>query len=182
MTQLLVLGLLNKENLSGYDIQNMLRMSDAESWGGVLVGSIYHALKKLEKEQAIKIAAIETTGYRQRAVYTITESGRTLYKKMLLQSMQESSVVYPTTFYAALNFLDDLSAEASLAALTAQQKALSEQLRRLQDGMEEKRSAMGQDYLPISELVYQNMAAQIRQQQDFVAALSAFLEKTEADN
>ena len=64
MTRLLVLGMLDAQPLSGYDIQQLLRLSDAERWGGVLIGSIYHALKKLEKEGHIEISSIEMTGHR----------------------------------------------------------------------------------------------------------------------
>ena len=35
--------------MSGYDIKQMLQTMDAKRWGGVLIGSIYYALKKLEK-------------------------------------------------------------------------------------------------------------------------------------
>ncbi|WP_249529548.1 PadR family transcriptional regulator [Paenibacillus brevis] len=46
MTRLLVLGMLDMKPMSGYDIQQMLQTTDAERWSGVLIGSIYHALKK----------------------------------------------------------------------------------------------------------------------------------------
>ena len=45
MTKLLVLGLLDGGPMSGYDLQQKLGGADAERWGGVLPGSIYHALK-----------------------------------------------------------------------------------------------------------------------------------------
>ena len=48
MTRLLVLGMLKMEPMSGYDIQQLLKLKNADQWGGVLIGSIYHALKKLE--------------------------------------------------------------------------------------------------------------------------------------
>ena len=53
MTKLLVLGLLDGGPMSGYDLQQKLGGADAERWGGVLPGSIYHALKKLEGEGCI---------------------------------------------------------------------------------------------------------------------------------
>ena len=52
MTKLLVLGLLDGGPMSGYDLQQKLGGADAERWGGVLPGSIYHALKKLEGRAA----------------------------------------------------------------------------------------------------------------------------------
>ncbi|MFR4561382.1 MAG: PadR family transcriptional regulator [Flavonifractor plautii] len=67
MTKLLVLGLLDGGPMSGYDLQQKLGGADAERWGGVLPGSIYHALKKLEGEGCIALAGVEQTGHRQKA-------------------------------------------------------------------------------------------------------------------
>ncbi len=49
MTKLLVLAILDMKAMSGYDIQQMMQTTDAQRWGAVQVGSIYHALKKLEE-------------------------------------------------------------------------------------------------------------------------------------
>ena len=62
MTKLLVLGLLDGGPMSGYDLQQKLGGADAERWGGVLPGSIYHALKKLEGEGCIALAGVEWNG------------------------------------------------------------------------------------------------------------------------
>lgn len=59
MTRVLVLGLLDVKPMSGYDIQQLLRISDAERWGGVLIGSIYHALKKMEKEGLVVVESLD---------------------------------------------------------------------------------------------------------------------------
>ena len=65
MTQLIVLGMIQMKPMSGYDIQVSLQELNAEMWSGVQVGSIYHALKRLEKDGYIKIDSISKTGFRQ---------------------------------------------------------------------------------------------------------------------
>ncbi len=50
--------MLNMQPMSGYDIQQMLKLTNADRWGGVLIGSIYHALKKLEQEKYIEIDSV----------------------------------------------------------------------------------------------------------------------------
>ena len=45
MVRLLVLGLLQFKPLSGYEIQQILQVSQIDVWAGILPGSIYHALK-----------------------------------------------------------------------------------------------------------------------------------------
>lgn len=100
MTKLLVLGLLDAHPMSGYDIQQKISMADAERWGGVLVGSIYHALKKLEQENYIALADVKQTGHRQKAVYEITDRGKDYLQSLILDSLRTSSVLYPTTLYS----------------------------------------------------------------------------------
>ena len=88
MTKLLVLGLLDGGPMSGYDLQQKLGGADAERWGGVLPGSIYHALKKLEGEGCIALAGVEQTGHRQKAVYRITEAGRSHLHTLIADALR----------------------------------------------------------------------------------------------
>lgn len=175
MTQLLVLGLLKKEPLSGYDIQTLLQTSDAESWGGVLVGSIYHALKKLERDGHIEIASIEQTGHRQKAIYRITGKGETYFSELLLKALQDNSVAYPTLLYSGLNFLDCFESEQSIKALECQKKALIKEKLKLQNGKTEKKKYMGEELPPVCELIFENMDAAIRQQIDFIDKIISLL-------
>ena len=105
MTQLFVLGLLNMQAMSGYDIQQRLSEWNVSIWGEVLAGSIYHALKKLEQQGYISISSIENTGHRQRAIYQITKKGRDYLLKLISESISVSSVVYPKTLYSGLAFI-----------------------------------------------------------------------------
>lgn len=164
MTQLLVLGLLKKEPLSGYDIQMLLQTSDAQSWGGVLVGSIYHALKKLEKDGYIEIASIEQTGHRQKAIYRITKAGLNYFDNLLLDALKNNSVCFPTQLYSGLNFLDSLSSEQATAMLLQQKEALEKELSILNNGKLEKEAYMNGQLHPISELVFEHMNTTIKQQ------------------
>lgn len=168
MTQLLVLGLLKKEALSGYDIQVKLQESDASSWGGVLVGSIYHALKKMEKDGYIEVAAIEQTGFRQKAIYQITAKGEDYFEKLLFESLQADSVSYPTGFYSGLNFLNELPKKQCLVALEKQRESLKQKLEDLQKGKAEKEKYYKNPLPTISELTFSNMLNQIKEQIRFI--------------
>jgi DNA-binding PadR family transcriptional regulator len=177
MTELLVLGALQKKKLSGYDIQVMLQVSDAETWGGVLVGSIYHSLNKLEKAGYIRVAAIESTGRRQKAIYETTGEGRSYYRELLQKVLSDNAVVYPTAFYAGLNFLSDLDSGEVRKALKRQWQTIEEQKESLRAGMEEKKRCMGKDYQPVSDMVAENMSAHLQLQQDFLVRLMELFEK-----
>lgn len=118
MTKLLVLGLLDERPMSGYDIQQMLKVMDAEHWGGVLVGSIYHALKKMEAEGLVEVISVEQTGHRQKAVYQITEKGSAYLKKLVRDALKTSSVVYPSRLYSGLSYVHKLPKEEAWKACT----------------------------------------------------------------
>lgn len=176
MTQLLVLGLLKKGPMSGYDIQVTLQTSGAESWGGVLVGSIYHALNQLEKQSYIRIASIEQTGRRQKAIYEMTDAGDRHLDELILKSLKESSVTYPTTLYSALCFVDYVPREESIRALEKQKELLEEQYSELQHGYEEKKRYFKGELPAVSELIFENMFEEIRRQIKFVEKMTGLLQ------
>ena len=82
--RLLVLWLLDNESMSGYDIKQMLQTMDAKRWGGVLIGSIYYALKKLEKNGYICVTDMEQAQYRPRVTYSITQKGKKYLRTLKL--------------------------------------------------------------------------------------------------
>lgn len=177
MTRLLVLGMLDIQPMSGYDIQIMLKMSDAERWGGVLIGSIYHALKKLESENLIEITSIEQTGHRQKAVYHITPLGQEHLKKLVRDSLQLSSVQYPSTMYSALSFIDKISADEAKKTLDEQYTQLENELRIVECGLNAKREFMKDSMPPMTMLIFENMFGIINQQKEFVKKALKLIEE-----
>ena len=167
MTRLLVLGLLEFMPLSGYDIQQHLKMTNAERWAGVLIGSIYHALNKMESEGLIELTGIERTGHRQKAVYQITEAGKAHLKTLVAEALTQPSVAYPTSLYSGLTFVEKLSKQQAQAALRQQAAELEQDYQSLERGREEKTAVMGK-IPPMAELIFENMFAVVRNQQDLV--------------
>lgn len=163
--------------MSGYDIQQALQMTDAERWGGVLIGSIYHALKKMEQEGYVAVTSIEQTGHRQKAIYSITDTGRTYLQTLIKDSLRASSVLYPSTLYSGLSFYEKLSAEECRKALEEQRVALHDEYMAVKRGLEAKDAAMQHNVPPMVLLIMENMFAIIKQQQDFVDKALALLEK-----
>lgn len=116
----MVLGLLYKKPMSGYEIQQYLQLSHTEKWADILPGSIYHALKKMEKEKLVEVQAVKKTGHRSKAIYAITPAGQKEYFRRLKETLRAPSVALPKAFYIALGFLDDLPREEVKAALDEQ--------------------------------------------------------------
>lgn len=178
MTRLFVLGFLNIKPLSGYDIQQILLLNDTERWGGVLVGSIYHALKKMEKEELIEVDSIEHTGHRQKAIYRITPRGKEHFIELLAKSLAESSAVFPSSLYTALSFIDNLPKEQVITALEKQYEFLENETAELQKGLIEKRNAMGE--LPsLSTLVFNNMFDTYERQKTFIKEIISVMKSSQ---
>jgi DNA-binding PadR family transcriptional regulator len=175
VTRLLVLGLLDERPMSGYDIQQKISMADAARWGGVLVGSIYHALKKLEQEKYIELCDVKQTGHRQTAIYKITDLGKTYLQTLVEDSLRVSSVLYPTTLYSGLSLLDKIPPEQARKALEEQKRQLDQEYGALERGQKRNEDA-AYDIPPISKITIDNMFGIIRQQQQFIERILEALE------
>lgn len=175
MTRLMVLGLLVIKPMSGYEMQQLLQQSQTDLWAGILPGSIYHALKKMEKEELVEIEAIERTGNRSKAVYKITEQGHVEFKQLLLTALVEPSVTYPTSLYTAIFFIDALPVQDVLEAIEQQKKKIEKDLETLQEGEKIKAT-----YVPLNEIVqltFKNMYDHHRIQLAFLTDLQKLLLK-----
>ena len=155
MTRLMVLGLLKTKPMSGYEIQQLLIKSQSDSWAGILPGSIYHALKKMEKEQLVAIDSIEQTGNRSKAIYKITEQGELEFTQLLVESLQVSSVQLPSNLYTGLSFIEHLPKEDIIQSLKKQQILVETQLEQQKAGIQEKRNYMPLD--KVTEMLFQNV-------------------------
>ena len=168
MTKLLVLGILYEKSMSGYDIQNVLKMTDAERWGGVLSGSIYYALSKLEKDNYIEISSIKATGHRQKAIYTITEKGKEYLKQLVCEGLKESSLNYPTALYSAVSYMDTISKESAMVYLSEHKTCLLKEYETLQRGLEEKKRALNNQLSSLTELIFEDMFQSVKNQLEFI--------------
>ncbi len=128
MARLMVLGLLKRKPMHGYEMQQSLQQSKADQWADILPGSIYYALKQMQKEGLVKVSAHESTGQRGKAVYEITEAGVEELHRLLQEAWSVSKLSLPTTLYTALSFLDELPLENILEAIENQMVELENKL------------------------------------------------------
>jgi DNA-binding PadR family transcriptional regulator len=86
LVRLFVLGLLLRRPMSGYEVQRILQLNRTDLWAGILSGSIYHALKKLEAEGLVTLSVTEQSGNRTRAIYAITHKGVSEHRSLLREA------------------------------------------------------------------------------------------------
>lgn len=90
---------------------------------------------------------------------------------MILKSLKESSVTYPTALYSGLCFMDYVPKEQSIQALEVQKECLKEQYLKLKQGYEEKKRYFQGKLPAVSELIFENMFCDIKKQMDFAEKL-----------
>ena len=78
----MLLGFLMYGNMTGYDLKKFFSLSFS-FFSGLSYGSIYPALKKMEKEGLISMQVEIQDGAPNRKVYSITEAGRAAFSASL---------------------------------------------------------------------------------------------------
>lgn len=134
LTRLVVLGCLMQWPMSGYQIQLILQVSQTEQWAGILPGSVYHALKKLEKEGMVILKGTEKTGNRLKSIYEISPAGKDEFSKLLKEAWQKPCLHFPSNIYGAVSFLDDTQLKEVLPLIDKQVDMLKDELEEWNDG------------------------------------------------
>ena len=88
-----ILGLLNHENLTGYEIKKRIDGSLHYFWKGSF-GSIYPTLASLEEQDMIAKVDYNGNSKRERIVYCITDAGRNYLIQWLEDSKTSNSLKY----------------------------------------------------------------------------------------
>ncbi len=126
--RLLVLGLLRRRPMHGYELRKLAAESRIEAWTGLLPGSIYHALKQMEKEGLVAGREETSASARARSVYTITAAGRRALRRLVAESLDAPIRSFPTHLYGSLLFSEGEADQAVSAGLGRQVKAVEAEI------------------------------------------------------
>lgn len=103
--RLLVLGVLHRGDFHPYEIKRRLNAAMVECYIDVDVGTLYYAVRQLEKEKLIEAVAEERVARGGiRTIYRITAGGRSEFRKGLHRQLEAEGPV-SQTLYGALLFL-----------------------------------------------------------------------------
>jgi DNA-binding PadR family transcriptional regulator len=103
--ELLILGVLHRGNFHPYEIKRRLRNAMVECYTDVDVGTLYYAIRQLEKDRLIVAVRKESVARGgMRTVYGISASGKRRFQQLLNEQFAaEGSVA--ETLYGAMLFL-----------------------------------------------------------------------------
>jgi DNA-binding PadR family transcriptional regulator len=124
-TQLFILGLLSQGEAHGYQICSRAREWGVEKWAGFGTGSIYNALRSLEKHGLISQTGVAHHGaYVAATVYEITSQGRAQLPGMISSVALDVGLHDP--FDLATAFFGLLPVDERRALLQARMAKLEE--------------------------------------------------------
>src|ERR1700674_3236234 len=117
VTRVLVLGVLLKQPMHGYEVRRELESWNAEQWANIAYGSIYFSLAKMASEHLVEVVSTDERGNRPaRTVYAITNDGREQFARLLRELWWDYRPAIDP-FRVALSFMDCLPRDELLAAL-----------------------------------------------------------------
>lgn len=138
---LLILGVLHRGDFHPYEIKRRLEAAMVECYVDIDVGTLYYAVRKLEKDGLIEPLAEERVPRGGvRTIYRITTGGRAEFRDGLHRHFESDGPV-SQTLYGALLFLH-------LADLATVEAALRRRIARL-DEIIAKLGPIGQQLAPV---------------------------------
>ena len=103
--KLLILGVLHRGNFHPYEIKRRLENAMVECYTDVEVGTLYYAIRQMEKEGLIStVSRQQVARGGMRTIYKITAKGKTEFLDLLHRQFEEEGPV-SQTLYGALLFL-----------------------------------------------------------------------------
>ena len=101
-TRLLVLGVLHRGDFHPYEIKRRLEAAMVECYIDVDVGTLYYAVRQLEKDELITAVAEERVARGgMRTIYRITDKGRTEFREGLHRQFDAEGPVSRTLIWRA---------------------------------------------------------------------------------
>jgi len=124
-----ILGLLKERSMHGYQLKKRLADALGPFWQ-VSYGSLYPALKRLRKQEAVEMVFPKADVVRRKNVYRITEVGERLFSE-LVESPQEDSD--DNGFRVRLAFFRHLKPEARIGVMERRRAVLQDRLHQLKE-------------------------------------------------
>ena len=173
-TRLLVLGATRQEQpATGYAIMHELIGWGVQDWASVNPGSIYGALRTLNKEgflvQGADGAAKSERAHKNSTKYRLTTEGEAAFTSLLRSALWEVDPYQTAPFMAALCFLVELSRDEVAAAIGERSARLESQLRQFE--FDEKQTRLDSTKPPHSVEFVKLAAARLRGELTYTRAL-----------
>ena len=127
MLDIAILGLLKERPMHGYELKKRLSYMLGHFWT-VSYGSLYPALKRLERSGGIERAYSVREKTRHRNVYRITRAGENDFLRLLSDTVTDTALADTEKFDLRMAFFQYLEPETRLSLLEKRRQYLKEQI------------------------------------------------------
>lgn len=86
---LIVLGMLKKEDLSAYDIQKQVEYRNLSRWVKISTPSVYKKVIQLEEKGFLSSTTVKEGKMPEKTIYSLTESGDQEFERLMLSISQK---------------------------------------------------------------------------------------------
>lgn len=170
--RLLVLGMLHRGDLHPYEMKRRLAAAMVDCYLDLDVGTLYYAIRQLEKEGAIAAIAEERVARGgMRTIYRITPGGRALFQEGFYRQFDEDGPV-ARTLYGALLFLHCVDLGRLAGAIRGRIARLDDLIEKL----EPLHAEMGPALSTGGEHLFRHIEQQRRLDRDWLGGLLADIE------
>src|SRR5699024_2546403 len=134
---LIVLGILNKEPMSAYDIQKLVEYRNISKWVKISTPSIYKKAIQLEEKGLIKGETVKEGKMPEKAVYSLTEAGEAEFERLMFEIASKPISIF-LDFNAVIVNLDSLPSEKQRTCLAEIQENIDTLKAYLEENIKEK--------------------------------------------
>ncbi|MGC6177814.1 PadR family transcriptional regulator [Lacrimispora sp. 38-1] len=138
MVQLFILFFFSVKSAHGYEIQRFISLNRMSEWNNIKSGSIYYAIKKLEKDGYIRMIDKPEEGEKKKQIYEITERGRDILKKLAFNEMSKPLQGAASEKFLLYPIIASLQKEEIIQGVEKHISDLEEQKIRINDWRKEK--------------------------------------------
>jgi DNA-binding PadR family transcriptional regulator len=167
MLELAVLGLLKERSMHGYQLKKHL----ADTLGGfwqVSYGSLYPALRRLQREGAVEMIFPKEEVGRRKNVYRVTEKGEALFRELLERAGHDASE--DSGFSVRFTFFKYLKPETRIRLLERRRAYLDGRLSDLKQSVAAYRERIDEYTLSLMNHQLAATETDIRWLDDLIAA------------
>ncbi|HYU58555.1 MAG TPA: PadR family transcriptional regulator, partial [Actinomycetota bacterium] len=167
MLELAILGLLKERSMHGYQLKKRVAETLGAFWQ-VSYGSLYPALKRLQRSGAVEMVFPTEDVGRRKNVYRITEAGEALFQELLQETGRETGE--DGKFQVRLAFFRYLKPETRIGMLERRRAFLEGRLSELRRGFKEYRERIDSYTLALMRHGVEFTEQDIRWLDDLIAA------------
>ena len=161
-----VLGMVQQQPLSAYDIQKLVEYRNISKWVKISTPSIYKKVIQLEEKGYLKGTVMKTGTMSEKVVYTLTEEGEETFQELMLK-IASQPIRFFLDFNAVIVNLDGLSLEKQRVCLASIEENIKTLKGYLEENLREKEN--------LPEIPETGMAV-LRQQLILAQAIETWIE------